>query len=406
MRIDLPTLMLAGSFVAAVSGVFLVFAWLQNRKASATLWWAASNLVLAVSIPMMASSNPVAGSPSMIIAISLLNLSPALIWASARSCNGRRVDFAILGGGSVLWLIAYAMPDLRGSPSSLLSLNFAIVAVFLLAAAYEFWRDRHERLTARWPLIVLLTLHGTASAVGAGEAAVGGLATTAPAAMVVWLEFVHFETLAFVIGTSIFTVAMARERSELLHKIAASTDALTGLATRRAFYEAGEAMLSMSLENETPLAVIVFDLDGFKSINDTFGHGPGDDVLRAFGRVSTRTLRNTDLVGRVGGEEFAALLPGASVAAAFVAAERIRAGFTEAAREIDGLSISATVSAGVAAAHRHATLETIMKAADGALYEAKRHGRNRVEISEVAENKRHVRGAEAASAPALTKQVA
>ncbi|MEX0852426.1 MAG: GGDEF domain-containing protein, partial [Bauldia sp.] len=368
MKIDLPTLMIAGSFVAAVSGVFLVFAWLQNRKATATLWWAASNLVLAVSIPMMAASNMTVGSPAVVVAITLLNLSPALIWASARSCNARRVNPAIVGGGALAWLVAYAVPTFRGSGGTQLSLNLAIVAAFLLAAAYEFWRDRHERLTARWPLIVLLGLHGSLSAIGAVQAAVGGLATTTPAAMVIWLEFVHFETLAFVIGTSIFTVAMARERSELIHKIAASTDALTGVATRRAFYDTAEDILTAGQEHDSGLAVVVFDLDGFKSINDTFGHGHGDDVLKVFGNAAKRTLRSTDLIGRLGGEEFAAVLPGASVAAAFVAAERIRANFSEACRNIDGLAVNATVSAGVAQAHPRSTLDSLLQAADAALY--------------------------------------
>lgn len=382
MNVDLPTLMIAGSFVAAVSGVFLVFAWLQNRKATATLWWAASNLVLAVSIPMMAASDLTTGSPAVIVAITLLNVSPALIWASARSCNGRRVNLAVVGGGSVVWLGAHALPIFRDSSAAQLSLNLAIVAAFLLAAAHEFWRDRHERLTARWPLIVLLGLHGSLSAIGAAEAALGGLATTAPAAMVVWLEFVHFETLAFVIGTSIFTVAMARERSELIHKIAASTDALTGVATRRAFYDAARDILAISQETDSELAMILFDLDGFKSINDTFGHGPGDDVLRAFGGVARKTLRATDLIGRLGGEEFAVLLPGASVAAAFVAAERIRAGFSAACGDINGLAVDATVSAGVAQAHPRSTLDVLLKAADAALYRAKKNGRDRVEVSE------------------------
>ena len=402
MKIDLPTLMIAGSFVAGVSGVFLVFAWLQNRKATATLWWAASNLVLALSIPMMAASNMSLGSPAVVVAITLLNLSPALIWASARSCNGRSINFLIVGGGAVLWLAAYATPAVRASANMQLALNFGIVAGFLLAAAFEFWRDRHERLTARWPLIVLLGLHGSLSAIGAFEALFGSISAAtanAPAAMVIWLEFVHFETLAFVIGTSIFTVAMARERSEMFHKIAASTDALTGVATRRAFYDAAFDILRVSQDNGAALAVVLFDLDGFKSINDTFGHSQGDEVLSAFGHAAKKTLRGTDLIGRLGGEEFAAFLPGASVAAAYVAAERIRANFSEACRNINGLTITATVSAGVAQADAHSSIESLLKAADTALYSAKKHGRDRVEIWE--------RDVPATPAPAiLAKKVA
>ena len=95
MVIDLPTLMIAGSFVSAVSGVFLVFAWLQTDQAHGMLWWAAADIVLAVSIPMMASANAQPGDPAVVVAITLLNISPALIWASARAVNRRHVDFAV-----------------------------------------------------------------------------------------------------------------------------------------------------------------------------------------------------------------------------------------------------------------------------------------------------------------------
>jgi diguanylate cyclase (GGDEF)-like protein len=331
---------------------------------------------------MMAASDLNVRSPSVVVAITLLNLNPALIWASARSCNGRHVNLAIVTAGALFWLIAFALPIFRSNSGAQLSLNLTIVAGFLLASAHEFWRDRHERLTARWPLIILLALHGSLSAVAAFEAASGGIATTAPAAMVVWLEFIHFETLAFVIGTSIFTVAMARERSEMIHKIAAATDALTGVATRRAFYDAADQMIAVSQEHDAPLAVIVFDLDGFKSINDTYGHGHGDEALRAFGSVARKTLRGTDLIGRLGGEEFAALLPGASIASAFVAAERIRIGFSQACSDIKGEVVNATVSAGIAQANHRSSLESLLRAADSALYQAKKHGRDRVEVSE------------------------
>ena len=381
MAIDLPTLMVAGSFVAAVSGVFLIFAWFQNRQATATLWWAASNLVLAVSVPMMARMAPIGGSVATMVAITMLNVNPALIWASARACNNRGVNFAIVISGAIVWLLA-AMTVLRGQTAGQLALNLAVVAAFLLAAAYEFWRDRHQRIDARWPLIVLLALHGGLSALGAIEALTGQLSDAAPTAMLIWLQFVHFETLAFVIGTSIFTVAMAREKSEMLQRIAASTDALTGVATRRAFYEVAESIVASSRDNRAPLAVIVFDLDGFKTINDTFGHGHGDDVLRVFGRIAAKTLRSSDLIGRVGGEEFAAILPGASTASAFIAAERIRAGFGEACREMSTSLVNATVSAGISQVAEGSTLDTMLRAADHALYEAKRHGRNRVEVSD------------------------
>ena len=378
MELDLPTLMVAGSFVAAISGAFLIFAWMQTEQANGMLWFAAADLVLAAAIPLVANTGATAGSAQLVVAITLLNIGPALIWASARATNHRRVDYAIVGSGAIIWLIAYAMPGVRDDAALQTGLNMAIIAAFLLAAAYEFWRGRSERLMARWPLIILLVLHGGFSAVGAFDAIFD---PSGRALFQNWLAFIHFETLAFVVGTSIFTVAMARERNEMQHKIAATTDSLTGVATRRAFYETGEAMVTETTQTDGSLAIILFDLDGFKAINDTYGHGPGDEVLRLFGEAALKTLRGSDLIGRLGGEEFGALLPGASLGAAYVAAERIRAAFTAACEKMDKRAIPATVSAGIAQAQPNSTLDSLMQAADLALYRAKMQGRNRVEVS-------------------------
>ena len=380
MRIDMPTLMLAGSFVSAVSGLFLIFAWIQTERAHGVLWWATASLALAASIPLVADTPPEAWLP-LVIGITLLNLSPAFIWAAARSVNRRSVPPAIVGGGAALWLLACILPAARQSPDTLLTLNFAIVSVYLYGAAYEFWRGRHDGLTARLPLIVLLVLHATFSAAATGQALAGGLAPGAIALLPGWLGFVHFETLAFVVGTSIFTVAMARERNELAHRIAAATDDLTRLASRRMFYETGEKMLARSIEEDSSLAVVLFDVDGFKEINDSFGHGPGDEVLKIFGTAALKTLRASDVVGRLGGDEFAAVLPGASIGAAYVAAERIRSTFAAMAREIGNGRTAATLSAGIAQAHPSSTFDSIIAAADQALYRAKVEGRDRVEVA-------------------------
>ncbi len=379
MSIDLPTLMIAGSFVSAVSGVFLIFASLQTKGAQGMLWWAAGNLTLAAAIPLVAFHDVAPNLPSVLLALTLLNISPALVWASARACNNSRVDLGVVGAGAAIWLLFYTLPAFRQTPDAELTLNLAIAATYIFAAAVEFWRGRGDQLTARWPLIVLLALHGVFSTGGAIAAAMGFLTPIGGTALLTWLGFVHFETLAFIVGTSIFTVAMARERQELLHKITANTDALTGLASRRAFYEEAEKILAACKENGTQLAIILFDLDGFKSINDTYGHGPGDEVLRVFGQTVRKMLRATDLIGRLGGEEFAAMLPGAGMEPAYLVAERTRVAFTSACTSIG--DFTATVSAGVASLDRDATVDSLIKAADDALYRAKTNGRDRVELA-------------------------
>jgi diguanylate cyclase (GGDEF)-like protein len=175
---------------------------------------------------------------------------------------------------------------------------------------------------------------------------------------------------------------MARERSAMVHKQAARVDYLTGIANRRAFLESANSLISRCRIDDVPLSLAVFDLDRFKAINDSFGHKAGDDMLVVFTETARKMLRPTDMLGRLGGEEFAVVMPAADMNSAYIVAERIRAAFAQASRGDGDRTIAATTSAGVATAWPGQTLDGLMTAADGALYRAKALGRDRVEADE------------------------
>jgi diguanylate cyclase (GGDEF)-like protein/PAS domain S-box-containing protein len=158
-------------------------------------------------------------------------------------------------------------------------------------------------------------------------------------------------------------------------------DHLTGVANRRAFFEAAELELTRNRRTPRPTALILFDADHFKRINDRHGHLGGDAVLRQLGALLVSTFRQVDVVARVGGEEFAVLLPSSTLAGAAAVAERLRALVAGEAVEFGGERIGCTVSAGVAAAveDEPLDLDTLIKRADQALHAAKAGGRNRVE---------------------------
>jgi diguanylate cyclase (GGDEF)-like protein len=123
----------------------------------------------------------------------------------------------------------------------------------------------------------------------------------------------------------------------------------------------------------------MFDLDRFKAINDRHGHATGDAVLRKFCEIAAGSLRPNDLLGRLGGEEFAAMLPGSSVEAAYARAERIRASFAENCRFVRDQQVNATVSGGVSLSmNADETLDVLLENSDAALYIAKTEGRNRI----------------------------
>jgi diguanylate cyclase (GGDEF)-like protein len=125
----------------------------------------------------------------------------------------------------------------------------------------------------------------------------------------------------------------------------------------------------------------MFDLDQFKSINDRFGHQTGDDVSRLFAAVASANFRASDLIGRLGGEEFAVVMPG-SLADAATAAERTRQAFAAAAVSVDGRQVGATVSVGAACRFLDADVASLLITADATLFRAKAKGRNRVEVAE------------------------
>jgi diguanylate cyclase (GGDEF)-like protein len=157
-------------------------------------------------------------------------------------------------------------------------------------------------------------------------------------------------------------------------------DHLTGVANRRAFVEAAELELNRNRRAPRPTALVLVDADHFKRINDRHGHAGGDAVLRHLGQLLSATFRQVDVVARVGGEEFAVLLPSSDLDAAVAVAERLRALVASRPVAYDGAHIACTISAGVAVCDGDAPgLDGLMKRADQALYAAKAAGRDRVE---------------------------
>jgi diguanylate cyclase (GGDEF)-like protein len=159
-------------------------------------------------------------------------------------------------------------------------------------------------------------------------------------------------------------------------KAMAETDHLTGLANRAAFLAAAE-----HLQSQQPGRILVIDLDHFKAINDTHGHAVGDRVLCGIAQTLLRCARIDDLVGRIGGEEFAIFLPGADDKAAAARAEGIRTGIEQVmVFDVDGCPIPITASIGISGQHS-TSLPDAVQAADMAMYRAKRAGRNRVRMA-------------------------
>jgi diguanylate cyclase (GGDEF)-like protein len=177
-----------------------------------------------------------------------------------------------------------------------------------------------------------------------------------------------------------FRLTRQMERAHTISTHAAQTDELTGLMNRRAFFEHAQLLYAQCRLNQQPLCVLMMDMDHFKQINDTYGHQAGDQVLRQVGGVISASFRQADVYGRLGGEEFAVLLPNTSLETArSIAEELIKAISGMVFDPVQGL----TASLGVASTYtQDEDLHALMNSADKALYRAKALGRNQVAVAE------------------------
>jgi diguanylate cyclase (GGDEF)-like protein len=162
----------------------------------------------------------------------------------------------------------------------------------------------------------------------------------------------------------------------------ASIDWLTGIYNRRQFEALAYAEVARCQRYLRPMSILMIDVDNFKTINDRFGHAVGDRVLQAIGALLGTAKRESDVAARVGGDEFAFLLPETTEGPAELFAERLRQQVCEYCAAVDGIKLNVGISIGVASStFNQPTLERLLRRADAALYEAKGAGRNRVAVS-------------------------
>jgi diguanylate cyclase (GGDEF)-like protein len=384
MNLDVNTLFLVTIYVEAILGLLLLFAWVQNTSIYAVAWWGFADLVRAASIALFGMYGSVPDLVSIDLANVLLFTAFALTWTGARVFDHRKPLPILLFGGAALWLVVCRIPAVAMSWDIRVLLGSSIIAAYTWATAYEFWRGRSEPLVSRWPAIFMLFAHGALYLL---RTPFGAMLPWSPSNAVfdsVWLTVLSFEALLFTISIAFILLAMAKERTEHRHKTAALIDPLTGISNRRAFLQDGEAQLKRQTNDPRPTAVMLLDLDNFKSINDRFGHAIGDRVLQLFADVAGNCMRRADLFGRLGGEEFAALLVDTTREKAIAVAEDIRAAFARATGEVDGRPVVATVSIGVVISYDAVLdISALLAQADHALYRAKDNGRNRIEIASI-----------------------
>ncbi|MEA2904591.1 MAG: hypothetical protein QOI12_1978 [Alphaproteobacteria bacterium] len=381
MHLDVGTLSVVTVFVTALLGALLVFAGLQNRSIRAPMWWGAAHIIGAAGLALVTSRGAVADFIAIDIGNALVLLGYGLTWAGARLFDGRKVQPLVVVFAPVIWILACRVPAFAGDVNLRLVVVSAMLAMLAAATAEEFWRGLKEPLMSRWPTVIVLLAYSAAL--------LARIPATyfSPVLQNSLMGGVSFALLAF--GTLLFTVVMAflllnmtKERTELQHKINSLVDPLSGVANRRAFLSESSRLFAQQAVDREPLAMLLFDLDRFKEINDRLGHAAGDKVLQMFAQSASRTLGTDILFGRIGGEEFASLLPVGDLGEAVAVADRVRRNFAEAASCFSDRDLTPTVSVGVTLGlDSKSEVEDLMVVADEALYRAKANGRNRVEAN-------------------------
>lgn len=188
----------------------------------------------------------------------------------------------------------------------------------------------------------------------------------------------------FIVAVSVFFLLLVRQfKIRRALKLLAKTDSLTQLPNRRAFFNSGDAYMHKALSSDKELSILMLDIDNFKMINDALGHDAGDSVICNVAALAAETMRSRDLFARIGGEEFAAILPDATIEQARAIAEHIREKIQDSIQDHSNknskLNSSVTVSIGIASIRDvKENFDSLLHAADLAMYQAKINGRNQV----------------------------
>jgi diguanylate cyclase (GGDEF)-like protein len=391
MHLDVGTLSVVTVFVTALLGALLVFAGVQNRTIRAPLWWGAAQIVGATGLALASSRGSIPDFISIDIANALVLLAYGLTWAGARKFDGRKVLPIVVVFAPILWLLACRIPAFADDVNLRVVVVSGMMAMLAAATAEEFWRGSDEPLMSRWPTVIVLLAYAAALLARIPATYFSPALDNQSVMSGVSFALLAFGTLLFTVVMSFLLLNMTKERTELQHKINSLVDPLSGVANRRAFINGANQLFQQQAIDGEPLGVFLFDLDRFKQINDAMGHAVGDLVLQTFAQSATSTLGSEALFGRIGGEEFACLMPVGDLGEAFAIGDRIRRNFADAALRFADATLAPTVSVGVTIAlDSNAGLDALLAAADRALYRAKANGRNRVEASAPPDEAREV----------------
>lgn len=376
MPLDYHSLLTA--FALSGCGLALTFlvSWLVSRSERFLIAWTLGVSFMALGVLGYSLYAQTMSAPIGAAGYAILLTGLAFVFGAGREFRTGVLPVRSMSVMAVASSVATAVPMLAGyNGIAIVMLNVG-ATIILLITAWDYWLGRAEAhlaiglLTALYIVTGLSFIPCAVLLIQAGEWRLASAPSN-------WAEdlniIVSLTTLA---GIGALSLALNQARLARGHKRDAETDPLTGLLNRRAL------LSRLAGDVEGPAALVVFDLDHFKAINDLRGHQAGDEVLRTFGEILMLTVRSKGLAARLGGEEFALLMPGISLVKAAILADGVRTRLAKRQFAGNGGSFNCSVSAGVSSSEEAAIdFDLLLHDADNALYAAKRNGRDRIAVS-------------------------
>lgn len=386
-----PTLIIVAALFSALIAGVLYSVWYFNRGIPGLRLWTWSFFAMGTFALNLLLRDFMSQGIALVLAQLSIVASAYLCWLGSRAYMGRKplslsAQVSVGVCGAVFLLLSAYFTHIKPNPGARFVLISVFLGFFFLETARTMARGGMHRVPARYLFACVVGGHGVFLLVRPllFQLAVPSSSIGADNRLVTLMsQFVVLESTVAVVLVAFGVLMLTNEFITTELRRLAEIDPLTHVFNRRAFLLLLDKALSNSQRTQAPLPVLLIDLDHFKVINDTWGHRAGDDVLKHFVQLSNRCLRKEDVMGRLGGEEFAIFLPNADGPGAAAVAERLRAlvesqsmNSTADARA----DIRLTVSIGVVLCWAGESGEAVLQRADQAMYLAKQRGRNRVEL--------------------------
>lgn len=378
MELDSFSLFAANSVILAVFAAAFFAAWNGERHAVYWWSWSVSNVFIALSLVTFMFERHLPNILVVTVPNVLLVVGFGLRWRAAREFSDLVTSPLAVYGPAVVFALLCALPWFHGSYGTVYTIVNIVLTLQTLAVAYEFWRNKQDELKARCGLVFTYVIMAAsfAARIIQGLAYGDQMALHLPDDLLLTVHLVV--AMYFCTASGAFALSIAYEKGAVALRHAALIDPLTGLHNRRAFEQ--RLRDYSNIANGEEFAIVQFDIDHFKLVNDAHGHAAGDQALRACAGLFELNLRPCDFIARIGGEEFAVILPATTSAQAYDITDRIRQAVKALQLTSGQNRFGLTVSAGIChCASGRKDFDDLMHAADTCLYQAKNRGRDRIE---------------------------